>query len=149
MDSLFEKSVFDSLIDRIEQLQPTTHARWGTMGVAQMFAHLHEAFTVPLQTKQHKRMMLGYIFGRYFKSKAIDDSPIAKNLKTVPGFLVTTIKEFTNEKKLLIESILTFHNKKAVGIGTVSHPFFGKLTGEEWGKGMNKHVDYHLKQFGV
>ncbi|MEI9911278.1 MAG: DUF1569 domain-containing protein [Bacteroidota bacterium] len=29
------------------------------------------------------------------------------------------------------------------------HPFFGKLTKEEWSKGTWKHLDHHLQQFGV
>ena len=29
------------------------------------------------------------------------------------------------------------------------HAFFGKLTGEEWGRLMHKHIDHHLRQFGA
>ena len=28
------------------------------------------------------------------------------------------------------------------------HPFFGKLTGEQWGILVHKHIDHHLRQFG-
>ena len=29
------------------------------------------------------------------------------------------------------------------------HGFFGPLTGDEWGICQYKHVDHHLRQFGV
>jgi len=29
------------------------------------------------------------------------------------------------------------------------HPKFGKLTREEWGKLLARHLDHHLRQFGV
>ena len=29
------------------------------------------------------------------------------------------------------------------------HPFFGRLTGAEWGISQFKHLDHHLRQFGV
>ena len=29
------------------------------------------------------------------------------------------------------------------------HPFFGKMTAEEWGMLGYKHLDHHLKQFDV
>jgi hypothetical protein len=29
------------------------------------------------------------------------------------------------------------------------HPVFGKLTKEQWSKATWKHIDHHLKQFGV
>jgi hypothetical protein len=29
------------------------------------------------------------------------------------------------------------------------HPFFGRLSGDEWGRLIYKHLDHHLRQFGV
>ena len=29
------------------------------------------------------------------------------------------------------------------------HPMFGKFTMEQWGKMEYKHLDHHLRQFGV
>jgi len=35
------------------------------------------------------------------------------------------------------------------GCTTHPHSFFGKLTPEEWAILMYKHLDHHLRQFGV
>lgn len=32
---------------------------------------------------------------------------------------------------------------------THPHPIMGSYTPAEWGKGMYKHLDHHLRQFGV
>jgi hypothetical protein len=29
------------------------------------------------------------------------------------------------------------------------HPMFGKMTADQWGRSMWKHLDHHLRQFGV
>jgi hypothetical protein len=40
-------------------------------------------------------------------------------------------------------------NFKPENIVKEPHPFFGKLTKEQWSKGTYKHLDHHLLQFGV
>jgi LPS sulfotransferase NodH len=35
------------------------------------------------------------------------------------------------------------------GCTTHPHSFFGRLTAEEWAILMYKHLDHHLRQFGV
>jgi Protein of unknown function (DUF1569) len=35
------------------------------------------------------------------------------------------------------------------GITQHPHPFFGELTPEEWDILQSKHLDHHLRQFGV
>ena len=60
MKNIFEKSVTDEVIARIEKLSPETQPQWGKMGVAQMFAHLSVAyeFYIPINIKQLKPLAL-------------------------------------------------------------------------------------------
>ena len=51
MKNIFEKSVTDEVIARIEKLSPETQPQWGKMGVAQMFAHLSVADNVAFSLK--------------------------------------------------------------------------------------------------
>ena len=53
MKNIFEKSVTDEVIARIEKLSPETQPQWGKMGVAQMFAHLSVAYEF-VYTDKHK-----------------------------------------------------------------------------------------------
>ncbi len=149
MDSLLSEEIYKRTISRINALNENSVATWGTMSVAQMCAHLNAAFEVPLRITTPSRMLLGLIFAPLVKQKAYDDSKIGKNLKTVPSFVVVNKKEFLKEQQQLIEYVGQFHGKAFDDLNKVSHPFFGKLTTEQWGKGMYKHVNHHLEQFAV
>jgi hypothetical protein len=55
--------------------------------------------------------------------------------------------QFEKEKQAFIETVHRFANH-AQPIGHF-HPYFGKLSTEQWGLTSWKHVDHHLRQFGV
>ena len=59
---------------------------------------------------------------------------------------MTDPKDFEKEKQILLEMIMNFKEENIVD---TPHPFFGKLTKEQWSKGTWKHLDHHLQQFGV
>jgi Protein of unknown function (DUF1569) len=56
--------------------------------------------------------------------------------------------EFDEDKRLLIESIEKLANI-SVDHNCLRHPFFGAMNAKEWATIVHKHVDHHLKQFGV
>jgi hypothetical protein len=61
-------------------------------------------------------------------------------------FIIANPQEFEKEKQQLIDMVNSFSETSISG---EPHPFFGKLTKEEWSRGTWKHVDHHLQQFGV
>jgi len=42
-----------------------------------------------------------------------------------------------------------FASAGKAGCTTHPHTFFGRMTADEWGILMYKHIDHHLQQFGV
>lgn len=52
MENLYQKQTYDSVIDRLNKLTPSSQRLWGKMEVAQMLAHCKEAFKVPLSKNQ-------------------------------------------------------------------------------------------------
>ncbi len=149
MKSLFDHPVYNEIITRLDQLKPGAEAQWGKMNVAQMLAHCKEAFKVPLSEKKLPRMFMGILLGWMMKSKLYNDTPWGKNLPTAPNFLIKDERNFLAEKQGLIALIRQFYQAGPGGITKYPHPFFGKLTPEQWGKSMYKHLDHHLKQFAV
>lgn len=149
MQSLFDADTYNSIIERMNKLTPTTESQWGKMNVAQMLAHCKEAFKVPLSEKPMPRMLLGILLGWAFKSKLYSDEPWKKNLPTAPNFIIKNEREFNKEKKELMEMVHQFYTKGAGEVGKFPHPMFGTFTPEQWGMSMYKHLDHHLKQFGV
>lgn len=149
MQSLFDADTYNSIIERMNKLSPNTERQWGKMNVAQMLAHCKEAFKVPLSEKPMPRMLLGILLGWAFKSKLYSDEPWKKNLPTAPNFIIKNEREFNKEKQELMEMVHQFYTKGAKEAGKFPHPMFGKLTTEQWGQSMYKHLDHHLQQFGV
>lgn len=149
MHSLFDKTIYTNIVDRINNLSAESKAQWGKMNVAQMLAHCKEAFKVPLSEKEIPRIFLGRLIGWTIKAKLYNEEPWKKNLPTAPNFLIKDERNFQDEKTALLDLVNKFYLAGAGGISKYPHPFFGKLTAEQWGKSMYKHLDHHLSQFAV
>ena len=149
MENLFDTTVAANILSRIEKLQPGSKALWGKMNVGQMLAHCQQAFKVPLTSKKLSLTALGLLFGWMMKSKLYNESPWGKSLPTARNFIIKDERDFEKEKAGLLSMINSFHQKGASGIGDKMHPMFGKIKADNWGKSMWKHLDHHLRQFGV
>jgi Protein of unknown function (DUF1569) len=147
--NLFDQSTYQEINDRLNKLSASSERQWGKMTAAQMMAHCKEAFKVPLSSKPLSRSTMGILFGWMMKSKLFNTSPWGKNLPTAPNFRIKDERSFEEEKNDLVSIVSNFHKKGASGIGDKVHPMFGKLTAEQWGLSMWKHLDHHLRQFGV
>ena len=149
MKNLFDSDTYSEISQRINSLSPESGRQWGKMNVAQMLAHCKEAFKVPLSDKKMPRMLIGILIGWAFKKKLYNEDPWKKNLPTAPDFIIKDERDFEEEKQELSGMISQFHNGGPEKVGLFPHPMFGTLTTEQWGKSMYKHLDHHLKQFGV
>lgn len=143
MKNLFAQDDLNSILLRLNSLDGTEQRLWGKMTLSQMLRHCRlqldmalklvpakDIFPFPIQwiTKQ----TVGFLI------------PWPKNLMVAPEMKVVEDAEFSSERELLIQRILEMKEKDDFG----SHPFFGKMSKEEWGKIAYKHLDHHLRQFG-
>lgn len=149
MKSLFDKTVLDEIVHRISALSPDSPARWGKMNAAQMLAHCKESVEMALGRNKPKRMLAGRIFGSYFKSFYTNKIPFLKNLPTAGSLRITNQRDFQSEKSALISILEEFQQKAASGCTDYPHPLLGTLRPDEWSMGTYKHLDHHLRQFGV
>lgn len=147
LKNLFDANVKQNIIDRINKLSIHSKPQWGQMNVAQMMAHLQQPIGVAEGTHKLPRTLFARIVGPMVKSIIYNDKPFKRNLPTDKSFVMTSYeKDFEKEKQTLINMI---NNFKEENIVNEVHPFFGKLTKEQWSKGTYKHLDHHLQQFGV
>ena len=150
LPSVFDSSIVKSLEDRINKLTPGTKSLWGKMTVDQMLAHCNITYEL-IYTDKHPKpnVFTKWVLTSFVKKKVVDETPYPKNGPTGPQFLIKEAKDFEVEKKRLLEYIdqtlelgeQHFHLKK-------SHSF-GILKSNEWNNMLYKHLDHHLKQFGV
>jgi len=149
MKNLFDANATTEIIARIDELKPDSQRQWGKMNVAQMMAHCTAALETATDQRHPPRIFIGKILGPIFKSSFLNEKPFAKNSPTDKSFIMTGEKDFDKEKIRLKNIILSFANGGEAKCTSHPHSFFGKLTPNEWARGMYKHMDHHLRQFGV
>ncbi|WP_394186243.1 DUF1569 domain-containing protein [Metabacillus halosaccharovorans] len=149
MKNIFIQLNSEEMLNRIDKLSPNSKPQWGKMDVAQMLAHCSAFQDIAMGYSFPARGWLGILIGNFVKPILYNDKPLAKNMSTIPTILIEDAKEFETENERLKQKIITFQNNGPEKCTTHPHPFFGKLTSEQWGKGIYKHLDHHLKQFGV
>lgn len=147
MNSIFDKSGNAAIISRINKLTPQSKAVWGKMTVDQMLKHTNEAIIVAFGENQIKVNFLMKFLGKVLKNK-IFNSEFKKNSPTAKEFIFSEKYDFENSKNELIKNFSRFaEGEKSITL--TIHPFWGKMTSEDWNTLMWKHMNHHLEQFGV
>jgi len=150
MKSILDKEEILNFSNLSEQVQENTPANWGKMNSAQMFQHLNRSLEVIFTDKPIKRMFIGRILGKLILKKALKDKKaIDKNTPTAPSFVADKSVDFNKEKEQWIKYLNQFSKITESGMEGIAHPFFGKMTGNQWNVLIYKHVSHHLKQFEV
>ena len=148
MNSIYDKASNEAIIARINQLTSETEGLWGKMNVDQMFKHCSAAIDVAFGEKEVKVSLMMKILGRVAKNKVLNNE-FWHNSPTAKEFVFIETYDFEASKKEFIERFSRFSNEGKSAIKTMNHPFWGKMTYEDWDKLMWRHVDHHLRQFGV
>jgi hypothetical protein len=144
--SLFDHASKKEIKDRINKLIPQSQRLWGKMDVAQMLAHCQLPMGVATGKHELNGNFLIRLLGPFFKKQLYNDKPFKPGLPTDKSFKIREPRSFEKEKLSLLLMIEGFSEETMSGR---AHPFFGKMTKEEWSKGMWNHPGHHLKQFGV
>ena len=150
MRNFFDQGANLQFKERLAHLRPDSVREWGRMTPAQVLAHLSKGMELVLGDIRPPRMLLGRVIGGFIKPKALgDDAPMRRNSPTVPGFVIQDERDFVLERERLTSLMDRAAAGGASGCTTHPHSFFGHLTPEQWGILMYKHLDHHLRQFGV
>ena len=151
MKSLFDPTVVDEVQGRLTQLLPDCERQWGRMTAAQMLAHCSIAVEWATGEREVPQAPLALrTIGRMVKPFALkDDAPMKRNSPTVKELLMVDDCDFASEQERLRGLIGRFAAGGPAGCTTQPHSFFGPLTPDQWASLMYKHLDHHLRQFGV
>lgn len=150
MKTIFTPEATAEFNQRLNNLTHSTQPLWGKMDVGQMLAHLNVSYDTTYSAQPKKYSFLAKMLMKLVvKNVVVSAKPYAKNGRTAPNFLITEPRDFELEKTKLIANI-----QKTEGLGIahfegLENQAFGKLTSTEWSNLFGKHLDHHLKQFGV
>ena len=148
--SLFDAETHREIVDRINALTADTGPTWGEMSAAQMLAHCAEVQEVSNGTKvlRDSPFMVRLIRG-LIKKMVISDKPYPRSTRTHPQYVVSDQKDFDEQKQRLIDGLNAAVSMSDNQINAIEHALFGRMTKDEKGWSMYKHLDHHLSQFGV
>ena len=150
MMDLFEENTYNELMKRLDNLTPGAKQEWGKMSLSQMMAHCSTALGAATGRVPIPRSFMGKVLGGFVKNSWVTgDKPFTRNSPTDKSLIIKHDCDFEKEKTRLKELITLFHKEGQTTSEANVHPFFGKLTADEWCNLTSRHLDHHFRQFGV
>jgi hypothetical protein len=151
VQTIFDSIVQSSLERRVRALRPDSPRRWGRMSPHEAICHMSDAFRMALGDKAVTPRLAA--FGPVVKFIALR-LPMRwpQGISTVPeveqGCGGTTPIEFEQDRVQLVSLMMRF-GAAPESLRSVPHPIFGAMSLEQWGSWGYRHMDHHLRQFGV
>ncbi len=150
MKNLYEPETAAEVKARVATLRPDSARQWGKMTVAQTLEHCCRGMESATGDLQVPRIFIGRIIGPIVKRLALgNDAPMRRDSPSAPEFRINGDPDFTTQQERLLKLIDKFATAGPTGCTRQPHPFFGKMTPEEWSELAYKHLDHHLRQFGA
>ncbi len=149
MNNLFNQPDVSQILQRIDKLTAGSQRQWGKMNAAQMLAHCNVSLETAMGGNFIKRLFIGRIIGTLLKPMVLGAKPFRKNSPTDKSYIFKDDRNFEEERSKTKASVTKFFEGGSSGCTTHPHPFFGRFTPEEWAVFQWKHLDHHLRQFGV
>jgi Protein of unknown function (DUF1569) len=151
MTNMFDPTVVHQVKTRLAKLQPQTERLWGKMTAAQMLAHCSVSMQWAVgELVPEKGPLPARWMGRLIKPLVFrNEDPLRKNSPTAKSLIVADKRDLASEQARLSALIDRFSAGGPAACTSNPHSFFGKMTPDEWAILMYKHLDHHLRQFGV
>jgi len=146
MPTLRDPDARAALLARLRRLQPSSQPRWGKLSAARMLCHLADSLRVALGDVSAKRV--DNLASRTLAKWVVVYSPVKPppgKIGTSPEMLASTPQGWSEDLATL-EALLA---RAGTSPSSARHPFFGPLPPDGWGRLGWKHIDHHLRQFGV
>ena len=137
-----------AVLARLARLSPDATPAWGRMNAPQVLAHLTDALRMAVGelSCRGKHVPIARTFP--VKHLFLYVLPIPKGAPTSPDLIARTADDWAGEQARCAALVARF-DAPAAPAAWPDHPLFGPLTGPQWGRLAYKHLDHHLRQFGV
>ncbi len=148
MPSLFDPQVRTAILDRISRLTPERKPIWGRFTAPEMVCHVSCGLRQGLGELDAGPPSGPFVwFPLNWLVIHVVPWPRGKG-RSPPEFLATRPTTWTADVARLRDLIERF---AARGSGAAWPPsrVFGRISGSSWGVLQHKHLDHHLRQFGV
>ena len=135
------------LRQRVAALRPETRGQWGSMTAPQMVAHLADSLRMALGDLPvaAKKSPIRYT---PLKQLVIYWLPFPKGVPTAAE-LITRVPATWQVEIDELNSLLEQFARRDRADKWPDHPVFGRMHANSWGVLVYRHMDHHLRQFGV
>jgi hypothetical protein len=151
MRSVFDDKEAAAVRQRLSGLRPDATPKWGKMDCEQMLSHVADGFRMAIGELEVEDK--GNVFTRsVVKFLILNVMRMPKNVPTAPEldqFRSGTPSESFETSRDAVLTLLETAISKPENEQWGTHAIFGNLTKREWGALGFKHIDHHLRQFGV
>ena len=147
MRTFFDPTVQVEFQQRLETLSPISSPAWGSMNATQMLGHCSASLAM-VTGELPVKPVAARVFGWMLKGVLLGEKPFRQGAPTSRELVPTDATDFQAEK----EKFLAAFEKLAPGPQAIvchKHPFFGKMSDQQWGILVFKHLDHHFRQFSI
>lgn len=149
--SLHNEEDFEEVLKRLNLLNETSLRKWGRMSSAQMLVHCDRVLQVAtgkiILPEIHPFLRLIGIVTK--KEMWLFNNGIPPDMPTFRTVKCNERYDFEVSRKDLLNTLNEFCVVSSSGKLPVRHPLFGEMRYEDWGFLEYKHLNHHLKQFGL
>jgi hypothetical protein len=148
MKTIWQSDARREIQNRLTKLTPNAPAQWGKMSAPEMVCHLAESLKMTLGDLPctPKGGALRYT---PLKQLIIYVAPWPKGVPTAPELLARAPATWSNDVRDLGVLLDRVAGARSAAPNWPEHPAFGKLSPGAWGRLVYRHMDHHLRQFGV
>jgi hypothetical protein len=153
MKRISDPETLNSLVARLRQLRPDSPRRWGTLSAGEMLCHLGDAHESVLRTRVPPGPPPSAVSRPIYKWLALY-APVAwpRGVKTRPGVDPridgTRPSDFERDRERTIATLTAITKAAPANLSPV-HFKFGPMKARDWYVWAYRHVDHHLRQFGL
>jgi hypothetical protein len=148
MPTMLDASTRDGILARLDLLRPDAPAQWGTMNATQMLAHVGDALRMTLGELAVRPKNVPVMRLLPIKKLMLYVLPFPKNAPTAKELRSRAPQSFDRELDDVKQLVRRLDPQQGGG-RAAAHPLFGAMTATDWGRLGFKHLDHHLRQFGV
>ena len=148
MNTLWDPAAAREIRGRVAQLTPDLPRRWGRMSAQQMVCHLSESLRMAIGELRvaPKRLPIRYT---PLKQLIVYVAPFPKNAPTAPELTIAATPRPWADDLSTLQQLIDRFTARPADAEWPEHPAFGRLSRRAWGVLGYRHIDHHLRQFGV
>jgi hypothetical protein len=148
MKTMWDVARARAIRERVARLTPDRTRQWGRMSAQQMVCHLSESVKMAIG---ELHVAPKHVPIRYppLKQLIVYLAPFPKNVPTAPELTIAATPRAWTDDLAILQQLIDRFTARPPDAEWPEHPVFGRLSRRAWGVLAYRHIDHHLRQFGV